>query len=477
MLKKTTRAFGDGRLRRVLFLLLALLALAAIGAAAYLLRPLTIVDGARATQLRMKLNAPLLKTGEALYAAGIWLDPADRVTPALDQPIPLTGVVRVERAAYLTLWEGGQARSIPTFANTITAAMADSNTRLQPGDRLLRNGLEVDPATALQPGDRLVLQVERAAPFSALDEEGEKTANTRAATVARALWDAGVRLASGDTLSVPAGSPLAAGGEPPVLTRARAVTIRAGEAQPVTVFTTASTVGQALADARVGLQGLDYSLPAEGEPVPEEGAIRVVRVREELVFEQELTPYESTTQLDGRVELDTTRVVQAGQNGIKVSRFRVRYEDGAEISRGLDSDWVAAEPKPEIIGIGTSPVERTLDTPDGTITYWRAVSVYATGYSPCRIGIPDTCSYKTASGATLTKGIIAVSFSWYPLMVGQQVYVPGYGFGTIADKGGGIPGKRWIDLGYDDDNFVGGARTVTMYFLSPIPANVPWSLP
>jgi len=62
-------------------------------------------------------------------------------------------------------------------------------------------------------------------------------------------------------------------------------------------------------------------------------------------------------------------------------------------------------------------------------------------------------------------------------MRGQRVYIPGYGFGTIADAGGGIPGQYWIDLGYTDDTYVPWHQNVTMYFLTPIPSTIPYTLP
>jgi 3D (Asp-Asp-Asp) domain-containing protein len=87
------------------------------------------------------------------------------------------------------------------------------------------------------------------------------------------------------------------------------------------------------------------------------------------------------------------------------------------------------------------------------------------------------CSKSTASGIPLTKGVIAVTLPWYRQFAGQQIYVPGYGVGTIADTGGGIPGTDWIDLGYDEENFTNWHSNVTIYFLTPVPADVPWQLP
>ena len=124
---------------------------------------------------------------------------------------------------------------------------------------------------------------------------------------------------------------------------------------------------------------------------------------------------------------------------------------------------------------GTKVTVRTLDTPDGTIEYYRAVTVYATSYSPCRSGT-SSCITGTALGMKVGKGVVAVTSDWYRRFGGQSVYVPGYGKGVIADVGGGIPGRRWIDLAYEDDTFEGWSRETTLYFLTPVPADMVWVL-
>ena len=58
----------------------------------------------------------------------------------------------------------------------------------------------------------------------------------------------------------------------------------------------------------------------------------------------------------------------------------------------------------------------------------------------------------------------------------SAVYVPGYGFAIIADVGA-LSSKPWIDLGYSDDDYEPWSQNVTMYFLTPIPESIPWTLP
>jgi 3D (Asp-Asp-Asp) domain-containing protein len=154
----------------------------------------------------------------------------------------------------------------------------------------------------------------------------------------------------------------------------------------------------------------------------------------------------------------------------------VRLEDGQEVSRQTESEWVATEPQDQVLGYGTQIVVKSMDTPDGSIEYYRAVNMYATSYSPCQQGL-GRCSLSTSSGTLLKKGVVAVTLTWYRMFKGAQVYIPGYGVGTIGDVGGGIPGVYWIDLGYSEEDFESWSQTVTVYFLTPAPSSAPPILP
>jgi len=76
----------------------------------------------------------------------------------------------------------------------------------------------------------------------------------------------------------------------------------------------------------------------------------------------------------------------------------------------------------------------------------------------------------------LRRGVIAVSCSLYSSLRGMQVYIPGYGKAVIADCGGGIAGAFWVDLGFSDADYETWHGTVTVYFLPPVPAYIPYEL-
>jgi 3D (Asp-Asp-Asp) domain-containing protein len=241
------------------------------------------------------------------------------------------------------------------------------------------------------------------------------------------------------------------------------------------IETSARTVGEALAEARIPLLGLDYSVPAEEEPLPSDGQIGIVRVNESLQLAQKPIPFDSDVQASADVPLDQTQIIQPGESGLSVQRIRIRYEDGKEILRLTENETVVRPPRTRILGYGTK-VEVKKTVVDGReIEYWRAVEMYATSYSPCRSG-GDRCYPGTSSGESLQKGMVGVRYEWYLAMGGQQLYIPGYGYATIADVCGGCTGKPWVDLGYSDSDWQQWNSWVTVYFLTPVPQNIVYEL-
>jgi 3D (Asp-Asp-Asp) domain-containing protein len=116
-------------------------------------------------------------------------------------------------------------------------------------------------------------------------------------------------------------------------------------------------------------------------------------------------------------------------------------------------------------------VIRQLDTPSGTVEYWRKFRMLATSYSASTAGVsPSNPHYGfTATGIKMRDGLVAVDPR--VISLGSQVYVPGYGVGLAADTGGAIKGKR-IDLGYADETLKLWYSFVDVYLLTPVPAKI-----
>lgn len=418
------------------------------------------------------LGAVLVLAGLGLIAWELQLSAAARETGPAAR-LPAAGQVQVLVGSH---WK--TLRTASTTAALPANLLFEAGVRIFPGDVILANGLPVAADEPIAPAPILSLAVQPAAEITLTTPEGPLTFSSSAATLGEALAEAGFSLHHADFIDPPAETPLKADGMPLQATWRPARPVIVAHDSGETAFSSAAaSIGAALAEAGLSPQGLDYTEPAPDMPIPQDGRIRLVRVTEQVVVENSPLPYETELQPSDQVELDHQEVIQTGEFGLTARRIRMRMEDGVETARQMEAEWVAHQPRNRIVGYGTKIVIRTLDTPNGPIEYWRAVKMYATSYSPCRI-YKDRCDSYTALGATLQKGVVAMTNDWCRYTCGDSIYVPGYGKGTVLDTGGGLSdGRYWIDLGYSEADYVSWHDWVTVYFLTPVPANYQVVLP
>jgi uncharacterized protein YabE (DUF348 family) len=445
---------------------LALAGLVLIGGWVY--RPVAIELNGETTTIR----TAALTTGGVLQAANVSLDPSDSVFPTLNSLLLGSNRIVIRRGEAIQIWEGDRKFSLTSPQRIIANLVMLAGIRLFPGDQVLVNGVAIDPQSRISDQAPPLIQVRPAVAINLNDNGSERQIFSAAATMGDALWQAGIRLAPADRMIPPANSPLN-GTLTARIQRARDLDITTAGGD-IHIRSAAQKVGQALSEAGLSLQGLDYSLPAEDQPIPANGQIRLINVDENILLQQKQLPYKTSYQADPNTELDQHSVVVAGVPGLEVTRIRVRSEDGKEVSRQTEAQWTARQPQDQVLGYGTKVVVRTEVVEGKTITYWRKITAYATAYSACDAG---ACGRATASGLPVTHGVIAVIPSWYYAMKFQQVYIPGYGQATIADIGGGIAGTNWVDLGFPENEYTSWHSNVDVYFLTPVPANILWELP
>ena len=103
------------------------------------------------------------------------------------------------------------------------------------------------------------------------------------------------------------------------------------------------------------------------------------------------------------------------------------------------------------------------------LIYGKVIRMETTAYCPCGL----CCSWKrdklgrpvisagrdrgkpkavgiTASGTRAKPGTIAADTRYYPM--GTVLFVPGYGYGVVEDRGGDIRGRHRLDLFYNTHN-------------------------
>lgn len=402
-----------------------------------------------------------------LQSANIPLNSQDKIIPKLSHFLKYGDKIIIERANQVTIQADGKISRLLTPERIPANLLAQANIPIFPGDKILANNQVIKPETPLPATLNINIQIQRANQLTLYNGSETLFLSSSAATIGQALWEAGIYLHANDLLEPPAETSLNNASEVTLKLAQEVVITINGEEK--TIRTTSETVSDALAEAGFSLQGLDYSLPAPGDRIPADRQIRIIKVRESLSLETEPIAFETQYQALNDLELDQQQVVSAGSYGLLAQQTRIRYEDGHEVSRELESKYIIQEPHPRIIGYGTKIVPKTINTPGGVIKYWRALTMWATSYSPSTAG-----GTITATGVPLRKGLVAIDTTYIPF--GTRMYVPGYGEALAADRGGGIHG-RMIDLGYSDADYVSWHQWVTVYFLWPPPANIVWIIP
>jgi resuscitation-promoting factor RpfB len=428
--------------------------------------PVTLIIGE--AEYHVTTGAPTV--GMMLTEMGVALNDGDEISPPLTTHITPDMVIQVTEGRDVALTIDGRTTFVRTSKVMLNEILDDAGVSLSADDRIIIDGTQVQIADLN--GWTLPVHhvdIRRAVTVTIRDGEGVSTAQTTELTVGEVLFAAGVTLYLSDGSVPDLNTPVSDGLEITV-ERAVPVTIIADN-MTLNTRTHGTVVADALTQAGIILTGLDYIIPSEDSPLEAGMAVRVIRVNEEIITQQESLPFETVYQADGTLELDHQQLTQAGQTGLRQITTRVRYENGVEVSRRVEEDAIVSQPVNAVLSYGTNIVVHTLDTPDGTIEYWRVLRLYATSYHPAALGGDDV----TATGRHLEHGVAGVDTSLIPF--DTQLYVPGYGVALAADTGPDRSSPFWIDLGYSDADWVSWSHYVEVYFLLPVPTNVVYVLP
>ncbi len=201
-------------------------------------------------------------------------------------------------------------------------------------------------------------------------------------------------------------------------------------------------------------------------------ALRIIRVKENVVSENEVIPFTVQKRANSRLDSGTEKVVKAGQEGIREKQYKVVTEDGKEISKKLVAESILKNPINMLVEFGTVLNHKT--SRGDTVRYSKVLDMKATAYTA---SFEDTGKNPgdpyfgiTATGIKAKKGVIAVDPRVIPLYTRVYVEVvgktPDYGYAIAADVGGAIKGNR-VDLYYDTRDYAMsfGVKRVKVYIL------------
>ena len=477
-----------GLLRWLLAGLTLLLAVAVLAGLAWgfvtTAAPVTIsVDG-----MAVEVLTHQKTVGELLAEMQVVLNPEDRVSPALDATLAADSAIVIQRARPVVIDGDSRQRLIRTHTTTVADLFAEAGIAVGPHDQVTLAGEaaaveDALPSVALTGGRNLpgvpavypwrgtqIAPLEigllRAVPLIVEGAGLDGTLWTTASTVGEALNRAGVVIYEGDLVTPGQAEPVSAG-QHVVVERSLPVALltRSGELR---TRTRRETVADLLAEQGMVLTGLDRIDPPLETPLEAGIQIKVTRVERRFEVQEDVTKYASVWEPDYELEIDNSRLDQEGVNGITRYRYQVTLEDGEPITSTLQDTWLAQEPITKVLKYGANIVLRDLETPDGPLTYWRKVTMFATAYTPASSGTPKDAPWygRTRIGLKAGYGVVAVDPS--VVRLGSRVYVPGYGTAIAGDTGGGVVG-RWIDLGYDDGTARSWGRCVDVYMVGQPP--------
>jgi len=422
----------------------------------------------------------------------IALYPEDLLETPSEQEVMRGEPIRIRIARQADLVHDGSVTRVRTRALTVAGVISDTGVVIFPQDHLF---LSDEPCTLdarLSPPDvptwagihtviaalrrPVRLSLRRAVLLSVQDGPIPVTFRTTARTVGEALYERGLVVYLGDRV-FPSFDARITPGLRVLIRRSRPLVLDVGGISRM-LRTRQKTVGELLAAEGVVLGAKDRVLPDLRTEIERDLSISVVRVHDEYYLEETPIPFAYRQEPNPNMEIDHRKIGQWGREGIRSRRIRVHYENGQEQYRTEEEEWLARQPLDQILHYGTKIVERQLETPEGTLTYWRKLRVLATSYNAPTAGKPlDHPAYAiTRIGWRARKGIIAVDPRVIKLR--QPLYVPGYGTGIAADTGSAIK-WRHIDLCYDDDNLKLWYRWVDLYVLTPVPPakDIRWIIP
>ncbi len=214
--------------------------------------------------------------------------------------------------------------------------------------------------------------------------------------------------------------------------------------------------------------------------------ISAVKVKYEDV--SEVIPYTTEKRNNSSLAKGTTKVSQAGKNGLKTVTYEVKYKDGVEIERNVVNTVVEKDAVKKIVEVGTKiayastkPAPSSATSKTNSVisskgfSYSRVItcsaSAYDLSYESCGKYPGDPHYGITASGMKAQYGVVAVDPRVIPL--GTKLYIEAvdgswtYGYCVAGDTGSGIRGNR-VDLFYNSraEALSFGRRQAKVYILN-----------
>ena len=236
-----------------------------------------------------------------------------------------------------------------------------------------------------------------------------------------------------------------------------------GKSEPLTVVTSAQTVGEALREQGIALKPQDVVVPSESTPLSDGMEIDLGIVERKVKEVKKIVSYDTHTDYTDTMNVGEIIDVDLGKDGLEDQQIESFFLNGQEAFEKVMKSTVLVPAKNAKVLEGTALRQKLYPLKKRALVK-KVITLEATAYYP---GPEDTWPYAsgtTASGLKAGYGVVAVD----PRVIKLKtlLYVEGYGFAIAADKGGAIKGKK-IDLCFDtyEQAVQFGRKKVKVYLL------------
>jgi uncharacterized protein YabE (DUF348 family) len=291
---------------------------------------------------------------DVLHEADVLLDPEDVVWPEPQTALKDGMTITVHKAFAVALQVNGEVRHVRTQTTHPLEVLAEQSVPVGPYDVIQVNGQDFSPEQLRKlpwNAPATSIRVVHSATLTVVDGGRTLVIHTTQVDVGRALDAAGVMLYLADSVTPGLSTPVV-DGLVVHIQRSMPVTV-AADGRQIATRALGPTVGDAVAEIGIAPIGLDYTVPAPDTPLTPDLAIRLVRVSEETLTVEKPLPYSTIYRPDPTLAPGEERVIQPGLEGVLQQEIVVRYDDGQEVSRRVQSERIAQPPAPRIIACGT----------------------------------------------------------------------------------------------------------------------------
>jgi uncharacterized protein YabE (DUF348 family) len=272
----------------------------------------------------------------------------------------------------------GQSQSVSTRAATVADVLKDSQIEVSSLDA-------VSPALDTAVSDGSSIDIKRNKTVEVSIDGVERVVHTTGLTVADVLEQLDVE--SDSAITQRPALELANLSAAIDISTPKAVTIKV-DGDTKKLDTTAATVSDVLADAKVQLGKKDELNVKPAAEVTENLQIKVTRVETKQVKETKSIAHDTKTVKDAKVLEGTKKTLTKGVDGERTLTYTVTLRNGKEADKELVSDKVTIKPVEEEIFVGTKakPKPKAAKAASGTTASPASVSATWKALAKCESG-------------------------------------------------------------------------------------------